>query len=91
MPPRLGITLAFRKSNRSFPPLVHVARTAIHDFAFDDTLNIIPNSPGYDCFDRFIVNDAIFPAARRQGHAHELFIQDIGENERCHDATSDSR
>ena len=66
---------------------MHVARTAIHDFAFDDTLTNIQNKKisGYDCFNGFIVPDAIFPAASRQGHAHQLLAQDIGENERCHD------
>ena len=40
---------------------------------------------GYSYFDRLIAHDAIFPAASQQGHAHQLFAQDIGENERCHD------
>ena len=66
---------------------VHIARTAIQDFAFDDPLNIMPNLElsGYNYFDRLIAHDAIFPAASQQGHAHQLFAQDTGENERCHD------
>ena len=62
---------------------VQIARTAIQDFAFDDTLAIMPNLElsGY----KSIARDAIFPAASQQGHAHQLFPQDIGENERCHD------
>lgn len=44
---------------------VHIAPTAILDFAFDDPLDIVPNLElsGYNYFDRFIAHDAIFPAA----------------------------
>jgi hypothetical protein len=57
----------------------------IQEFAFDDP-NIMPNLElsGYSYFDRLIAQCDL-PAASQQGHTHQLFAQDTGENERCHD------
>ena len=61
----------------------HSARKAIHDFALM-TIEYMPNLSGYNYFDRLVAHDAI--SCCQEGHAHQLLAQDIGENERCHDA-----